>query len=490
MRLLILTFGSMLLAISASAATYYVSTTGSDSNPGTQASPFLTAQKGANTVAAGDTLIFMNGTYKNSSCSGSTGEVMSLVTSGTSANPITIKAQNHLGAILDGNNNACYGVISFHDHSNINWYVIQDLVIQGASWNGIGNVNTTGMNNTIIQNCEIRNIGNRFNNDNSAITGIYTAEGTSNVTIDGNLIHDNGPTSSSTGDPAHDHQLYLHGSNNLVINNILYNGYNGPYVNVGSSDGVAVTVKIYNNVFYGYSISWYYIDGAIYMNTNGGNDGNVPDIENNIFYNIRTLAIAGAQLGTTGCKIKNNIVYDDEGTSGPPALINTAPTGCTPSGNSVGTNPGFIQPPGSDDPIPSTTTYDFHLTSTATAIGFGQDLSAIFTDDFSGATRAAGAYDDGAFYFSTSTPVGTGGPLPGSWTCIRRQGSGASSGGASVTDSVSCDSGEVAVLGGCNWDSSTTSQKVSGAPTGQGFSCRGISLSGTHTITSYVNCCK
>lgn len=47
----------------ASATTYYVSTNGSDNNPGTISQPFLTWQKGFSTLQAGDTLYVRGGTY-------------------------------------------------------------------------------------------------------------------------------------------------------------------------------------------------------------------------------------------------------------------------------------------------------------------------------------------------------------------------------------------------------------------------------------------
>jgi len=61
----------------ASAAEYYVSPTGSDSNPGTQASPFATLQKGNNSASAGDTVWLRGGTYNT------TGQI-TLSKSGTS----------------------------------------------------------------------------------------------------------------------------------------------------------------------------------------------------------------------------------------------------------------------------------------------------------------------------------------------------------------------------------------------------------------------
>ena len=45
------------------AAEYYVATTGSDSNPGTQASPFATLTKGVSSAGAGDTVYIGGGTY-------------------------------------------------------------------------------------------------------------------------------------------------------------------------------------------------------------------------------------------------------------------------------------------------------------------------------------------------------------------------------------------------------------------------------------------
>src|SRR5579859_6230858 len=42
---------------------YYVSTSGSDTNPGTLSSPFKTIAKGVSAVNAGDTLYIVSGTY-------------------------------------------------------------------------------------------------------------------------------------------------------------------------------------------------------------------------------------------------------------------------------------------------------------------------------------------------------------------------------------------------------------------------------------------
>jgi hypothetical protein len=60
----LLPIAMFLLVVSAAhAETYYVATTGSDSNPGTLSQPFKTIQKGLNTAQHGDTVLAANGTY-------------------------------------------------------------------------------------------------------------------------------------------------------------------------------------------------------------------------------------------------------------------------------------------------------------------------------------------------------------------------------------------------------------------------------------------
>jgi autotransporter-associated beta strand protein len=70
------------------AATYYVSPSGHDTNPGTLEQPFRTVQKGASAAVASDTVVLRAGTYR---------ETVTPAASGTSGAPITF--QNHPGEI-------------------------------------------------------------------------------------------------------------------------------------------------------------------------------------------------------------------------------------------------------------------------------------------------------------------------------------------------------------------------------------------------------
>lgn len=73
--------------------TYYVKKTGLDTNPGTNAEPWLTIQKFADVCAAGDTCIVSAGTYR---------ETVTLATSGTSGSRITIQAAAGETVIVSG----------------------------------------------------------------------------------------------------------------------------------------------------------------------------------------------------------------------------------------------------------------------------------------------------------------------------------------------------------------------------------------------------
>jgi hypothetical protein len=66
MKIFLLTAGvvSALLAPFLQAATYYVSPSGVDTNPGTLAQPYRTVQKAATVAVAGDTVLLRAGTYR------------------------------------------------------------------------------------------------------------------------------------------------------------------------------------------------------------------------------------------------------------------------------------------------------------------------------------------------------------------------------------------------------------------------------------------
>ncbi|CAH1192434.1 hypothetical protein PAECIP111891_00298 [Paenibacillus allorhizoplanae] len=86
--------------VSAAATTYYVSNTGNNSNPGTLSQPVATIQQAVNMAGVagpGSTVIVRGGTYNITS-------TISITTSGTSGNPITIKAYSGETPVISGQN--------------------------------------------------------------------------------------------------------------------------------------------------------------------------------------------------------------------------------------------------------------------------------------------------------------------------------------------------------------------------------------------------
>ena len=120
-----------LLGQGLTAATFYVATDGSDSNPGSDSAPFRTLQRAANAAFAGDTVVVRDGSYghENSVTGGDSSDnensPVVLYNSGSPGAPITIKAENQWGAVLDCEL-LCDAYINLY---NASYIVIQDFVI-------------------------------------------------------------------------------------------------------------------------------------------------------------------------------------------------------------------------------------------------------------------------------------------------------------------------------------------------------------------------
>ena len=136
----------LLLSLSISyshAAAYYVSTTGSDSNQGTQASPWKTIQKAANTASAGDTVYINAGTYS---------ETVTLAKSGSAGSMITFSALGQ--AILRGNlyfNGKTYITVNGLTVSPPTAGIYQAITVDGQHAHQHAAINDHGPGNRIQQ---------------------------------------------------------------------------------------------------------------------------------------------------------------------------------------------------------------------------------------------------------------------------------------------------------------------------------------------------
>ncbi|MDA8156639.1 MAG: hypothetical protein M0Z52_09350 [Actinomycetota bacterium] len=118
----ILVFGGLVHAGAASAATYYISPSGSDSSAGTISAPWRTFSHAMGILSPGDTLYLEDGTYTiNNAGSGSV--VLYVRASGNSSSRITIKALNDGNAVIDGQGNyvTCQVAASYVEIDGINF---------------------------------------------------------------------------------------------------------------------------------------------------------------------------------------------------------------------------------------------------------------------------------------------------------------------------------------------------------------------------------
>jgi hypothetical protein len=377
-----------LVAQGAQAATYYVSPSGGDSNPGTQAAPFRHISKAASAATqAGDTVIVMDGTYDNEGKVGPA-YVVTLYYSGTSGNPITFQAQHRGMAVLDSMNTStttsCNGASAYFNLYHASFIVIQGFVIQRGCDEGIHS-NDTAHDITIKQN-EIRNIANHTVTDQIGRDGIYLNTSEYNFTFDSNSFHDIGRTDGVT--TLHfDHGIYSHAANLTIINNVFYNMKRGWSIQM--ADG-ANNYLIANNTF-------------AFPNANGS-DGQIMwwgantniTLRNNIFYQPQNYAMTQYAASISGCVFDHNLIYPASGAMGSMA-------GCNVGTNLTGSNPNpkFVNA--------SSTPYNFAVQQGGAGVDAGINVSSV-SYDYVGTSRPQGSSTDiGAYEYAAGGTTGTGG---------------------------------------------------------------------------------
>lgn len=310
-------------------AVYYVSTSGSasDSNSGSQGSPWKTVNKAASTASAGDTVLFEDGIYNLT-------DSVRFTRQGTSTAPITYKSRNLHGAQIrlpyntvgagDGlfsigiyssgwlENQEMYLVFDGFDISGGKRHTIQSagggqLVIKNNRLHESGNdaikINSSA-NNVLIENNEIYNTGLAESNCNVSHTcnsdgidltssdnitvrgnhlhdiaswGLYTKKGSKNTIVENNLIHDVIEGGIGLGESTVTY-------NAIARNNILYNIEESCLQFAGAKDS-----KFYNNTCYNVSTyqggNWAGMRLAPAQHTAGADVGDDKYSRNVEFYN-------------------------------------------------------------------------------------------------------------------------------------------------------------------------------------------------------------
>ena len=308
-------FGILLILLgtaTAQGATYHVSTTGDDSNPGTSDHPWRNPQKcAASPIQPGDTCIVRSGTYTGPNGSGIVVYASGRAPAGTASQPITIKSETPLEAVIivpstkNGLNAGFYLTRPY--------YTIEGFDIRGGGNNG-DSINLAGMEFTssatggIARLNSIHHIGRTVCSDSIyGISGIGIHE-TSGVLIEHNQIYSigrlrNNENGCSTIRYQNDHGIYIKAVSNVIVRrNVIYDTNRGYPIHVYKPGGITTNLDIYHNTFSGRSPTGKPAGHILLSKTiNGAN------IKNNISDDAQTGMVVAWSLQASNVTVSNNL---------------------------------------------------------------------------------------------------------------------------------------------------------------------------------------
>ena len=435
---------AVLASPAAHAATFYVATSGNDANPGALTAPLRTIARAAQMTTPGDEVIVRGGVY--------TGK-FTISAVGTAAARISIHSYPGEAAVIDGAGTAAgTDLVTFYQASYVDF---SGFEVRNATRIGIS---LWGSKNVRIRNNEVHHSVR-----NGIYAGYASAGVSTDITVDGNDIHDNvlenqyhsmggggwamainvgmttrgqitnnrvyrnqgegiGSTQSNGMVIEHNEvfdnyscEIYLDNAQSITVNgNFAYSTGNSQYFR----DGYPATGIAMGNETYSYSLPlqnitvtnnivvdgrWGFYYGAY---ENGGGMKNVT-VANNTFYRGRQALIAIEADSHAGSVVQNNIFYQ----AGGAPIAAVVANGITYRSNEwYGGTPGTAS--GADDlyadPLFANAgglhAADYKIASLSPAIHTGVDLSPVATDYFG--SKRSPSYDRGAHESSIS--IGSG----------------------------------------------------------------------------------
>lgn len=435
-------FGVLLANPAQAITTYYVATNGSDSNPGTQNSPFATLSYAATKAQAGDTVYVRGGTYSfaNEQYIGSVG---------TSSASISYQSYPNEKAILDGsrmpaNSNlvnvaGTYNVFKNFELKNakavglVSWggkniqfrnNVIHDSY-KGAIFVGFSDMTTTSNiiidGNTAYSNCQV-------NSSRTATGGWPSAIGSmkaSKVTISNNRVYQNygeginfvlTNDGNAVGNVIYDNysvNFYLDNATNITVernhiyttNNTNFYRFNQPASGIQAANesydlsNPLNNITIRNNIVTGGKTGFAYYSSY-------GKGGGLKNfvIANNTFYKaMETMVYIEKDAGHTNNLIANNIFYQTGGVS--MTSVAASPALAFLNNNWYGGSAGAVAGSGdvNADPLlvnPGTTVASDYKQKAGSPVTNAGTVVTLVTADYAGSSRPlALKYDIGAYEF-------------------------------------------------------------------------------------------
>ena len=384
------------------AATYYVATTGNNSNPGTEEQPWQTVVYAVNTMVAGDTTYVRGGTY--------TEGAIQFKRSGTQAAPIELLNYPGESPVIDFVDGLLGKTVTIL-HTRGQNVAMGYITIEGFEIkNGHDGIKFHGTHNSVFRRNWVHH------NKNQGVIGI----GGHHNLFDRNIINHNGNfvgcangemTPSGVSVCGQTHGMYMHGDTYTITNNLIYDNLANGIQQNGSSTSSYTAARHPGPEFSG-AANWVISNNTFAYESYGagltiwGSLTNNTRVENNIFHENQQANGSRSGQGVfftscrgTGITIRNNLSYAS-GSGGIPFLGTSGASegvNYTQSGNLVNiSNPGFVNAPATLMATPN-----FALTARSPAIDAGLPLATVKID-FNGTPRPQGrAPDIGAYEYTT-----------------------------------------------------------------------------------------
>ena len=394
---ILLTIGFLTSAGVAQAATYYVAKTGSDGNPGTQTSPFLTLNRGASVLRPGDTLLVRGGTYAESFVNG--------VPSGTSWTS-SVRIAAYPGEKVWMRPTSNYYVIHFY--GNQQYIEFDGINLDSRAVHGgmrVEETSTAQPHHIRFQNAEV------IGGPDGSVDGLQGPIAIIlSASVEASLGHNEfrNLTIHGGGDVGDMYYgFYINSDANLIEGNNIYD-VAGAAIQIYSSYGTSTNGNIVrNNILHDISRSMDTRTYGIILASGSGNQA-----YNNLVYNLSLAQAVGIRSYSDRNEIYNNTVYNVTGwgIQTQPEATNTIIRNNISYGNGInylnagsGTVVSNNSFDGSNPQFANASAGDFHLQATSGLKDAGISIGLVSVD-YDGVPRPQGsAYDIGAFEFRDST---------------------------------------------------------------------------------------